>query len=42
MVSGEGILVWPAQLPDINSIENLWTDIKEAVSKVKSKNHHKL
>ena len=25
------IMEWPAQTPDVNPIENLWTDVKKAV-----------
>lgn len=36
------VLDWPPQSPDLNPIENLWADIKEAVSKAKPTNKEQL
>lgn len=32
------VMEWPAQSPDLNPIENLWADIKNAVTEAKPKN----
>ena len=32
------VIDWPAHSPDLNLIENLWTDVKEAVYHEKPKN----
>lgn len=34
------VMEWPAQSPDINPIENLWGDIKNAISEANPKNWH--
>uniref|UniRef100_A0A4W6EP77 Tc1-like transposase DDE domain-containing protein n=1 Tax=Lates calcarifer TaxID=8187 RepID=A0A4W6EP77_LATCA len=36
------IMEWPAQSPDFNPIENLWDDIKNAVSELKPRNAEEL
>ena len=36
------VMDWPAQSPDLNPIENLWTDVKEAVYSQKPKNQQEL
>jgi len=35
-------MTWPAQSPDLNPIENLWGDVKRAVSIVKPINKTQL
>ena len=32
------VMDWPAQSPDLNPIDNLWTDVKKAIFKAKPKN----
>lgn len=39
---GISIMEWPAQSPDLNPIENLWSDIKYAVSEAKPRNADEL
>jgi len=36
------VIKWPAQSPDLNLIENLWTDVKKAVFNAKPKNTSEL
>ncbi|KAK1789673.1 hypothetical protein P4O66_015569 [Electrophorus voltai] len=36
------VMKWPAQSPDLNPIENLWSDIKNAVFDAKPKNAEEL
>ena len=36
------VMDWPAQSPDLNPIENLWTDVKEAVYIQKPNNQQEL
>ena len=36
------VMDWPTQSPDLNPIENLWTDVKEAANNEKPKNQQEL
>lgn len=36
------VMEWPPQSPDLNPIENLWTDVKFTVSKAKPRNVQQL
>ncbi len=36
------VMEWPAQSPDLHPIENLWGDIKNAVSEAKTRNAEEL
>ena len=36
------VMGWPTQSPDLNLIENLWTDVKEAANNEKPKNQQEL
>ena len=36
------VMEWPAQFPDLNPIENLWADIKNAVHEAKPRNAEEL
>lgn len=39
---GIQVMVWPAQSPDLNPIENLWADVKRAVAKQNPTNNNQL
>jgi len=36
------VMEWPAQSPDLNPIENLWCDVKNAVASRKPANNNEL
>lgn len=36
------VMEWPAQSPDLNPIENLWCDMKKAVSEINQTNNFQL
>ena len=36
------VMEWPPQSPDLNLIENFWSDIENAVSEAKPKNSQEL